>query len=96
MLFSVCFLCLTVYAHNPTRTKTLKSMKPMCLCQSRKQRARLATEANSAQDYAAESSFSEALTTMEIFSLTDMSSLVLKAHGSTGMMVKTKTKSRKK
>lgn len=68
----------------------------MCLCQSRKQRARLATEANSAQDYAVESSFSEALTTMEIFSLTDMSSVALKAHGSTGMMVKDKNKEQEK
>lgn len=67
MLFSVCFLCLTGYAHNPTRTKILKYLESVCFCQSRKQRARLATEANPAQDYAAESSFSEALTAMEGF-----------------------------
>lgn len=71
-------------------------MKPVCPCQSRRQRARLATGANSAQDYAVESSFSEALTTMEIFSLTDMSSPVLKAHSNTGVMVKGKNKEKEK
>lgn len=71
-------------------------MKPVCPCQSRKQRARLPTGANSAQDYAVESSFSETLTTMEIFSLTDMSSLVLKAHSSTGVTVKGKNKEQEK
>lgn len=56
----------------------------------------MATKANPAQDYAAESSFSEALTAMEIFSFADMSSMVLKAHRSTGVMVKGKNKERGK